>query len=191
MGDIHAEYVDIHYIMQENSEHLGEKNYLVSLDQQKCLTFSEINYYSNKVANFLKNKGVKKDDKICLIGENSIETMIIFFGVLKYGAIISPLNVDESKENIHHIINRLSPRFVIHDEKINFDHANTTYSWIPLSDFDREKRTEGDFSSLIRDYDFSFKTPIAGRNDIAEIFSLQVLQISQKRSSPLDRVFFI
>ena len=44
MGDIHAEYVDIHYIMQENSEHLGEKNYLASLDQQKCLTFSEIKF---------------------------------------------------------------------------------------------------------------------------------------------------
>lgn len=118
--DIKA-YRDTHTIMMENSERFGAKNFVVSVDQGKQLTFSQINHICNKVANFLRERGVKKDDRVTLIGENGLETIVIFFGVLKYGAIISPINVEESEENIHRIVDRVMPRFIIYDEELNFD----------------------------------------------------------------------
>jgi len=73
-------YRDIHSIMLENAKRFGSKDYIVSVDQGKSITFEQINSYCNRVANFLRDKGIRKDDKVSLIGENSIESMIIFLG---------------------------------------------------------------------------------------------------------------
>ena len=76
-------YRHFHSIMVEKAERFGDKQYVVSVDQDKQITFSQINHICNKVANFLREMGVQKDDKVTLIGKNSIETLIIFYGVLK------------------------------------------------------------------------------------------------------------
>ena len=56
MRGTHAEYRHIHSIMQENSERFGAKEYLVSVEQGKNLTFSQINQYCNRDYNiFLIN----------------------------------------------------------------------------------------------------------------------------------------
>jgi acyl-coenzyme A synthetase/AMP-(fatty) acid ligase len=162
-------YRDIHSIMVENAECFGDKTYIVSVDQGKRITFSQFNHYCNKVANFLKDKDVKKDDRVSLIGKNSIETLIIFFGVQKYGAIISPVNFEESEENVRHMIERVRPRFVIHDEELTFDYTNTPYARIPFSELDTEKQKEDDFFTVIQDYDSVFQAPVGEKDDIAEI----------------------
>jgi acyl-coenzyme A synthetase/AMP-(fatty) acid ligase len=162
-------YRDIHRIMVENAERFGDKDYVISVDQDKQISFSQINHYCNKVANFLKDKDVKEDDRVSLIGKNSIETLIIFFGVLKYGAVISPINVEESRENIYRIISRVKPKFVVYSEGLDFDYTKTPYSWIPFCDFDEEGQPGDGFFSLIHDCDSVFRTPLGGKADIGEI----------------------
>lgn len=162
-------YRDIHTIMMENHERFGDKTYVVSVDQQKQLTFSQINHHTNKVANFLRDMGVKKEQRVSLIGKNALETIIIFFGVLKYGAIINPINVEESKENICRIIDRVKPRFVLFNEELHFDFKKPSYSWIPFTDFDAEEPPEGSFFSLIKGCDARFNTPLGHKDDLSEI----------------------
>lgn len=169
MGEDYIQYRDMHSIILEKAERLGEKNYIISVDQGKEMTFSQINHFSNKVANFLKEKGFKNDDRVSLIGNNSIEIMIIFFGVLRYGAIISPLNVEESEENIYRMIKRVRPKLILYDKGLSFDSSSTADSWIPFSDFDGEEQPAGSFFSLIEHCDSDFRTPVGNRDDIAEI----------------------
>lgn len=169
MAEIDIQYRDIHRIIQENAERFGEKDYIISVDQGKEITFSQINVYCNKVANFLKTKGFEKDDRVSLIGNNSIETMIIFFGVLRYGAVINPLNVEESEENISRMIKRVEPRLVLYDEGLSFAGSTATESWIPFSDFDAEEHPDGSFFSLVEGCDSDFRTPVGTKDDIAEI----------------------
>lgn len=162
-------YRDIHSIMVENAKRFGHKTYIVSVDQDRQITFSQTNDLCNKVANFLKEKGVKKDETVCLIGRNSIETLIIFYGVLKYGGIITPINFEESDENIRHMIDRVRPRFVIHDEELDLDDTNTSDAWIPFSELDSDRKQKDDFFSIIKGYDPVFQTPVGRKDDIAEI----------------------
>ncbi len=94
------QYKDMHTILGEVAERHPSKVYIESPDQQKSITFEQTNLLCNQVANFLKQKGIKPNDKIALIGENSIETLVIFLGVLNYGATICPINVGESQETV-------------------------------------------------------------------------------------------
>lgn len=162
-------YRHIHRIMAENAERFADKIYVVSVDQDRVMTFSQFDHHCNKVANFLKHQGVTKNDRVSLIGRNSLETLIIFYGVLKYGAVVNPINFEESWENIRHTVERVRPRFVIHDRGLKLDLPNRPYSWIAFSELEAEHKERDDFFSIIRDHEPVFESPLGNRDDIAEI----------------------
>jgi long-chain acyl-CoA synthetase len=58
-----------------------------------------------KIHVVLERAGVKKGDKIALIGRNSANWAMTFFGVLSYGAVIVPILHDFKPDNVHHIVN--------------------------------------------------------------------------------------
>ncbi|MDR1558054.1 MAG: AMP-binding protein [Tannerellaceae bacterium] len=49
--------------------------------------------------------GIRKGDKVALVGRNSSHWAISFFGVLTYGAVVVPILHDFKPDNIHHIVN--------------------------------------------------------------------------------------
>jgi acyl-coenzyme A synthetase/AMP-(fatty) acid ligase len=156
------QYENFHQILVNKAKHFGSKDYTISVDQGKSITFDQINTYCNKVANFLQNKDIKKDDKISLIEKNSIETIIIFLGVLRYGAIINPINSEESKENVHSIVKRVNPKMVIYNSQIDLCGLPT-----PSSETEFIKREEA--FSLIETCDSVFQGHLGSKDDIAEI----------------------
>jgi len=162
-------YQDIHAILLESSRRFGPKDYILSVDQGKNISFDGINEYTGKVANFLTAKGLKKGDKISLIGENSIETIIIFLGVLRHGAIVNPINFKESRENIYGIIKRVKPHIIIYDQEMDPLDFNETYLSMPFGEMDDAQKRKGDFFSIIDGYDTGFDSPLGDKDDIAEI----------------------
>ena len=64
------------------------------------LSFQEINQAANMVANGLRAKGIGKDDKVALSCFNLPYFPIIYFGIMKVGAVVVPLSVLLKKEEI-------------------------------------------------------------------------------------------
>jgi acyl-coenzyme A synthetase/AMP-(fatty) acid ligase len=169
MEENQAMYTDMQSIMFHNAKRFGSKKYIISVDQNRDITFSEFDRLCNKIANFLRHEGIEKDDVVSLIGKNSIETLGIYFAVLKYGAIANPINFEESRENIYHIIGRVKPKFVIYNEEMDFDQTDSPYSWLPFSTLDVKERREGEFFSMVENFEPDFETPLGSKDDIAEI----------------------
>jgi long-chain acyl-CoA synthetase len=61
--------------------------------QDKSFTFAQTAAMVNKVANSLKAKGIQKGDKVALSCLNLPYFPMIYYGILKVGAIVVPLNV--------------------------------------------------------------------------------------------------
>jgi len=57
------------------------------------LTYAEINARANQVANALREIGIEKDDKVALSCPNLPFFPIIYYGILKTGAVVVPINV--------------------------------------------------------------------------------------------------
>ncbi|MCA1983379.1 long-chain-fatty-acid--CoA ligase [Nocardioides nematodiphilus] len=57
------------------------------------LTYGTVNALANQVANTLVARGIKPGDKVALTSPNTPYFTIIFFGILKAGATVVPLNV--------------------------------------------------------------------------------------------------
>ena len=57
------------------------------------LTFGELDKLSNRVANALTTMGIGHGDKVALCCPNLPEFPVVYYGILKAGAVVVPLNV--------------------------------------------------------------------------------------------------
>jgi len=60
--------------------------------QGKTLTFRDIDQISNQLANALIDLGVKKGDRVAFMLPNIPQAPLTLFGILKAGAIVTPIN---------------------------------------------------------------------------------------------------
>lgn len=71
---------------------------------RKQLTWGEFDVKANRFANLLLTRGVKKGDKVAILLMNCIEWLPIYFGALKAGAIVVPLNYRYTAEEIRYCL---------------------------------------------------------------------------------------
>lgn len=58
---------------------------------EKRYTFNDIRLASNTIGTFLKNLGLKNEDRICLFMDRIPELYFSFLGILKIGAVVHKL----------------------------------------------------------------------------------------------------
>jgi acyl-CoA synthetase (AMP-forming)/AMP-acid ligase II len=71
----------------------------------------------NKIANGLKETGVHQGDRVFLFGRNSIHWLEVYFGILKTGAWITPLNFRFTNEDIAYCAKVSQPLVCFCDEE--------------------------------------------------------------------------
>ena len=80
---------------------------------------------ANRFANLLISRGVKKGDKVAILLMNCLEWLPVYFGVLKSGATVVPLNFRYTAEEIEYCVNQadvdillFGPQFIGRIEEI-------------------------------------------------------------------------
>ena len=58
----------------------------------KTFTFSELDRGADQIANFLSHRGIKKGDRVAIVFPNIPEFVIVYFGIIRLGAIGVPLD---------------------------------------------------------------------------------------------------
>jgi acyl-CoA synthetase (AMP-forming)/AMP-acid ligase II len=71
---------------------------------RKELTWRAFDERANQLAHLLLDRGVKRGDKVGILLMNCIEWLPIYFGILKSGAIVVPLNFRYSSDEIKYAL---------------------------------------------------------------------------------------
>ena len=80
------------------SEKFPENIFLV--EKNVKINFYQFNVLVNKCCNYFLKKNIKKKDVITINLSNSIEFIILYFAIIRYGAIINPIPYGTSNENL-------------------------------------------------------------------------------------------
>ena len=89
---------------------------LADVASGKRYTYAAFNERANKVANFLQHDAdFGKGERLCIIGQNSMEYWEAFFGCQKSGGIFSPLNWRLVARELAGLIDDLSPTILLFD----------------------------------------------------------------------------
>jgi len=86
-------------------------------DEKDKITYSQLKIKSQKIANCLKEKGVKKNDLVGIYMDRKIDTILIMIGLLKIGAAFLPFDKNMPKKRIGYIINDAKLNYICIDEK--------------------------------------------------------------------------
>jgi len=82
--------MDVSKILQATAARLPDKKAVIFGD--KSFTFSELDKGAEQIANFLYRRGIKKSDRVAIVFPNIPEFLIIYFGIIRLGAIGVPLD---------------------------------------------------------------------------------------------------
>ena len=77
------------------------------------ISFLDLDLNSNKMANLLLEKGVKKSDNIVLLFDKSLVFIVVYIALQKIGAVCVPLNPGFKKAELTYLLNDATPSLVI------------------------------------------------------------------------------
>ncbi len=97
----------------ENSMLAHPDKLALVFDEQGQWTFREVDETVNQVANGLKGLGVQKGDRVTLFLPNSPEAIFFYFGIMKLGAIVNPLNMMLKERELEYIVGDCEPTVIV------------------------------------------------------------------------------
>ncbi|ELR97625.1 non-ribosomal peptide synthetase [Gloeocapsa sp. PCC 73106] len=90
---------------------------VVSLNQQ--LTYQELDFKSNQLAQYLKSFGIKPEDKIGVCCDRTLDLIIALFGILKIGAAYVPLDPNYPLERIAFTLEDAGCSVILSQQKLS------------------------------------------------------------------------
>lgn len=99
--------VEINPELEESNESWKESALVESAHKsryRRVMSWREFDNRANRFANLLLNRGVKRDDKVGILLMNCIEWLPVYFGVLKSGAIVVPMNYRYAPDEIEYCV---------------------------------------------------------------------------------------
>ena len=80
---------------------------------EKGYSYSYLNAEANKVANALRSLGVEKGDRVCLWLPNCYEFITCFYGILKVGAVVVPMNILFKAREVEYLLSNSEAKVLI------------------------------------------------------------------------------
>ena len=77
---------------------------LSDYSEKKTLYYKDLAREIAKVHILLEEAGIKRGDKVALVGKNNIPWCVVYLATIHYGAVIVPILQDFHADNIQHII---------------------------------------------------------------------------------------
>ena len=108
----------VHEFLENSANRLPDKTALVFNDTR--LSYKQINEKANQLSFALIKAGLNRGDRVSIFFDNSIETVISVFGVLKAGGVFSILSPTLKAKKLEYILSDSDASFLLtHWQKFN------------------------------------------------------------------------
>ncbi|SEA06395.1 amino acid adenylation domain-containing protein/thioester reductase domain-containing protein [Pseudobutyrivibrio sp. ACV-2] len=109
----------IHQVFEEKAAQFKDR--IAITDEVFEITYDALNKKANRIANYLKKKGVADEDKVAIILDKSIDCLAIILGILKAGACYVPMNTHLPIERIDYMLKDCNAKICIVSENFISD----------------------------------------------------------------------
>lgn len=101
----------IHHFLERSFARFPQKTAVV-FDGVRA-TYSQINAQADSLSAFLGKQSIRKGDRVALLLENSIDYIVAYYGVLKAGCVVAPLNPGLKPDGLQYMLDDLQPAAII------------------------------------------------------------------------------
>lgn len=103
----------IHHFLENSADIYPEKEAVVHENER--FSYMDIELRSNRISNGLLALDLKKGDRVALLLRNSVEYICSYYGILKAGGVVVPLNTSVKAKELLEMISDCSPKFMIYE----------------------------------------------------------------------------
>jgi acyl-coenzyme A synthetase/AMP-(fatty) acid ligase len=114
-------FTDFNTLLSERGRSLPDRVAIESPDQGTRITFGELDRLTNRLAHFLRGRGVKPGDRVSVLSENSLEALVLFWGILRGGVVLNTINVEIREKNVGQILSQVRPKLVLWSRELPAD----------------------------------------------------------------------
>lgn len=107
----------LHDYLIQSSRELADKIALVCMKQR--ISYGELDARSNALANCLVAAGVMRGDRVVVFADNTVETVVSFWAVLKANAVVSIVNPLTKSDKLSYLLQDCRPTALITDAHIH------------------------------------------------------------------------
>jgi long-chain acyl-CoA synthetase len=111
-----SDSISLGAILENTARRVGKKTALVCGDRR--VSFSSLDEDSNKFANTLLKLGIKRGDRVAMLQNSSLEFVVVFFGIMKIGAIAVPLDTRYITDELISLFNNCTPAIVVSESSL-------------------------------------------------------------------------
>ncbi|RME20009.1 MAG: hypothetical protein D6806_17245, partial [Deltaproteobacteria bacterium] len=95
---------------------VGEKTALVEAESGRSLTYSELESLVDDTAGLLVRMGVEFQERVAVLGQNSLEQIVLYFAAARLGAILVPVNWRLAPAEVDYVLEHSGARWLFYGE---------------------------------------------------------------------------
>jgi acyl-coenzyme A synthetase/AMP-(fatty) acid ligase len=104
------------------------KPWIVCADDGRAVSYGQLRNLTGRIATVLAARGIGRNDRVALLANNSVEHLLVYFGVMAYGATICTVHVEMNRNQLDNIFARLAPKLVLHQDGLDLEGLLATVS---------------------------------------------------------------
>ena len=139
-------YRSVLTMLRDNSQKTPDQTCLISIQQNKSLTWRQLYILTNKLSAWLHEQNISANDRILVLTNNSLENLILYYGIQRHGATFCTVNVDINTNHMREILKRLAPSIVLWADELDLKNieSEAPCRWIPFGSADPNGMSSAD-----------------------------------------------
>jgi acyl-coenzyme A synthetase/AMP-(fatty) acid ligase len=90
-----------------------DKLAVFDLDQNRGITYAELDALTEDVCRFLKRRGVGRGDRVVILSDERLEKLALMIATWRLGAVACPFHTEISLDHLRFILKTIAPKYVL------------------------------------------------------------------------------
>ena len=103
--------MNLRELIEGQAEKYKDKVFLYWKDE--TVSYAQLNEFTNKVANFLYDIGIRKGDKVSVYLPNMLEYVFLYLGIPRIGAVIGPVNALFKAREVQFVVGHSEAKAIV------------------------------------------------------------------------------
>src|SRR5437763_13970776 len=95
-----------------------DKPCIIYAEDGRAITYRELRELTARIAGYLRNRGLTRNDRVALLADNSIEHLVCYFGVMAYGATVCTVHAEMNRNHLEQILAALKAQLILFDAEL-------------------------------------------------------------------------
>lgn len=166
--------VNISYLDKLKEQILKTPDNIAISDYEKDISYKDMDLITNRIANELISKGIKKGDTVAVIQDRNVNVVLSAISIIKIGAVFFPIDRTNPDERMTYLLEDGQSKIILTSDSFldRIENAFPEYNYVCIDNIDNEQSTK-QIDTIIRPEDEAYRISTSGTTGRPKCISIR------------------